>query len=186
MLRIAKRERLLALAIVAGEMIVESPQLVAMSVSYKLEQGNLAAAEHRLLQETGWISHAARRFEGQRIHMVFYSAKFRIYKAWLYRGRGKTLTHVLQYMYSPLFAAMLYMHCGKPYGNDFCLTPPFENSDLKQLVNWFQDVLSVRCLLLRDILIFTDDEFKKLTQICLNTQQTIGVDAIFQHWIHRR
>ena len=173
MLRNEKRERILGLAIAAGQMWNASDGKSAIMEICANRGHDVLDWEMKLIEETGWIKPGEVESFGSN-RWVHYrdSNKLRIYHKWLYCGKpDKTLKNVLKYMYSPLFASLMLIHRGVLDEGSISMFLDFDKMSVLALRDWFKDLHGVESKIAYDwdnkeILVFTDEGAAKLLELC--------------------
>lgn len=168
MMRIVKRERILSFILGGATLekvpVEEAEQLLQQFASnpqaYEWKTKNLVRfeiCEHaenkdyfdwkiKLIKETGWLRNMRTWQEGDFYYASWHDTrKLRIYRKWLYKANKRVLERVLKYMYSELFAAVLFMdRGGLTKEQEIVIDTGFNYGDnAEQLKIWFKDILNL-------------------------------------------
>ena len=149
MVRDEKRERILGIAITSGHLYIQKDTgKTELFIVGSRAFSDMLQWKIDLIKETGWLSTPEIYESGEASLTARYNHnnKLRIYRKWLYRHDKKTLTQVLKYMYSPLFASLLLIDLGQQTKDSIVINMTmFKQEDIQLLQRWFKDLFDINC-----------------------------------------
>lgn len=185
MMRIIKRERILAMIIANGaelnkiapeeaEKLFTGIRRVKSNKDWQFSHTcglTIKSSDYEffnwkldLIEECEWLKNFVDIDDDKR--MYFDTRKLRIFYKWMHKSGHFYIENVLKYMYSPMFPAILMMECGQYEEEQLILhLQHLSTDDRTELVIWFEDIFGLHPVPLHGSLWFGKEDTSKLIHL---------------------